>query len=62
MLVPVVFSDDVYHFLKTSFMKNKKEVVLTQCGKTLDYNVVENDPKVTIPHCLKCINYLAVDS
>ena len=60
----VAFYDGFYHFQRDFYIKNKKEFLVTCCGLHLSEDVVErvkNDPKVTIPHCLKCISNLMTD-
>ena len=60
----VAFYDNVYHFQKNFYLKNKKEFLVTCCGLHLsedDIVLTKNEPKVTTPHCLKCINNLMAD-
>ena len=58
----VVFHEYFYHCLKTFIVRKGKVVNITHCGLFLENStVVDNDPKITIPHCLKCLNHLMGD-
>ena len=58
----VAFWDGVYHAKKTFYIKNNKEILVTHCKLSLEnVDVVDNDPRITIPHCLKCLNHLMDD-
>jgi hypothetical protein len=57
----VALHNNIYHFQKNFYPKEGYEVFVTCCGlhlKDYEITVVENDPMVTVPHCLDCIQNL----
>lgn len=55
----VLFHKDVYHIMKNFYSKKNNEYVVTHCGLHVENpDVVDNDPKLTTPRCLKCLNHL----